>query len=432
VQAVILAAGLGTRLGLQEKAYPKGLLKVAGRELLLRHLILFSQEGVEEFVWVVNPWNRKYFEEFKARHPEYRVTLIENPHPERGNGYSLWCAKSAVSGPFVLTMSDHLFEEAFVKEAIKGKGLILDCRGLYVDPEEATRVKVSKGRVVEIGKGLKPYDGFDTGFLVLTPEIFKTAEDLVKRQEEVSLSEIVREARLPVTEVSGLFWTDIDTPEDLREAGKLLVRASVKGAGDGFISKALNRRLSTRLSPYLCGKISPNQATILSFGLGLLSVLLVYLHTALGGILYQIHSIVDGVDGEIARATLRKSRFGGLLDSVLDRYVDFFFLSLLLLKLKPEGIWLAVGLLALLGTVMVSYTTERFKGAYGEDPYRLFPILHYFPGKRDERIFLIFLFCLIGKPKPVFPVLAVLTHLKVFFTLGVFWWKKGKLREPQG
>ncbi|WP_068668481.1 bifunctional L-myo-inositol-1-phosphate cytidylyltransferase/CDP-L-myo-inositol myo-inositolphosphotransferase [Thermosulfurimonas dismutans] len=432
MQAVILAAGLGTRLGLEEKAYPKGLLKVAGRELLLRHLILLSREGVEKFVLVVNPRNRKYFEEFLARYPEYRVILVENSHPERGNGYSLWCARLAVSGPFVLTMSDHLFEEAFVKRAVRGQGLILDRQGFYVDPVEATRVKVSEGRVVEIGKGLEPYDGFDTGFFVLAPEIFKAAERLVEIRQEISLSEIVQAARIPVTEVSGLFWTDVDTPEDLKQARKLLIRASVKGAGDGLISRTLNRRLSTRISPYLCGRITPNQATILSFLLGLLSAALAYFHTAFGGLLYQIHSVLDGVDGEIARAALMKSRFGGLLDSVLDRYVDFIFLSFLLLKLKPGGLLLAAGLLALLGTVMVSYTTERFKGAYGKDAYGIFPVLHYFPGKRDERIFLIFLFCLSGRPELLFPVLALLTHLKVLFTLTVFWRKRSELEEAQG
>ena len=42
----------------------------------------------------------------------------------------------------------------------------------------------------------------------------------------------------------------------------------------------------------------------------------------LGGILVQAASILDGVDGEIARASLRESPFGGFLDSVLDRAAD--------------------------------------------------------------------------------------------------------------
>ena len=426
VQAVILAAGLGSRLGLDRTGYPKGLLRVAGRELLLRHLILLSRYGVTEFVLVVNPRNRPHFEAFLARHPGYRVTLVENPFPERGNGYSLWCARLAVKGPFVLTMSDHLYEENFVARALSGRGLVLDREGRYVEPAEATKVRLRDDRVEAIGKDLTEFDGFDTGFFILDPEIFEAAGRVVTRQEEVSLSEIVREAALPVTEVSGLFWTDVDTPQDLRRAERELVRASVKGSGDGWISRHLNRPLSTRLSPHLCGRLSPNQATILSFLLGLLSALVAWFNTALGGFLYQLHSVLDGVDGEIARATLQQSRFGGLLDSVLDRYVDFLFLAVLLLKVRPEGPDLLVALMALLGTVMVSYVTERFKGAYGREAYTTFPVLHYFPGKRDERIFLIFIFCLLGWLEPLFPVLAFLTQGKVLFTLAVFW--KGRRR----
>ncbi len=421
MQAVILAAGLGTRLGLEKEAYPKGLLRVAGRPLLERHLILLSRAGVQEFILVVNPRNRPYFEEFLKQHPQYRVILIENPHPERGNGYSLWCARLAVSGPFVLTMSDHLYEEEFVRRALKGRGLILDCQGLYIDHGEATRVKIRKGRVAEIGKNLPEFDGFDTGFFILEPDIFRIAEISIREGQEVSLSEIVRQACLPVYEVSGLFWMDVDTPQDLHRASRLLIQASVKGRGDGLVSRYLNRRVSTLVSTYLCSYLSPNQATLLSFFLGLFAALVAWFHTALGGFLYQLHSILDGVDGEIARATLRQSRFGGLLDSVLDRYVDFLFLSVLFLKTPPSGALLVWGLAALLGSVMVSYTTERFKGAYGRDPYEIYPELHRFPGKRDERIFLIFLLCIFNQLEFLFPLLALMTHGKVLHTLWLFY-----------
>ncbi|QJA06010.1 NTP transferase domain-containing protein [Thermosulfurimonas marina] len=426
MQAVILAAGLATRMGLDREGFPKGLLRVAGRELLLRQFLLLSRYGIRDFVLVINPRSRPYFEEFLARYPQYRVTLIENPYPERGNGYSFWCARLAVSGPFVLTMSDHLYEEEFVRAALQGQGLILDREGRYVDHREATRVRLFGGRVAALGKGLEPYEGLDTGFFVLSPEVFEVAGRIVAQRPEgeISLSEILAAARIPATEVSGLFWMDVDTPEDLRRAGKLLVRASVKGGSDGLISRLFNRRLSTRLTPYLCDHLYPNQATVLSTLLGFFSALVAAFHLPLGAFLYQIHSVLDGVDGELARATLRTSRFGGLLDSVLDRYVDFVFLAVLLWRWSPAGMDLAVGLLALLGTVMVSYVTERFRGAYGREAYTLFPELHRFPGKRDERIFLIFILGLFGRLAEIFWTLALLTHLKVFYSLWVFWREK--------
>ena len=72
--------------------------------------------------------------------------------------------------------------------------------------------------------------------------------------------------------------------------------------------------------------ITPNQISVLSCVIGLAGASLFffgeYFYLILGGIIVHIHSIVDGCDGEIARLKLRRTRYGGWLDSFLVRYVD--------------------------------------------------------------------------------------------------------------
>ena len=160
--------------------------------------------------------------------------------------------------------------------------------------------------------------------------------------------------------------------------------------------------------------------TTFTFALGILSALLTLVSLPLAGVLYQISSILDGVDGEIARASLRTSRLGGYIDSILDRYVDGSFLALLAYSTLREPLWYLVALLALLGSVMVSYSTERFKGAFCRDAYSEVPVLRKLPGKRDERAFLTMLFLLYpvsASIKALFALLAVLTNLRVVLTL---------------
>jgi len=425
VQAVILAAGLGTRISsLTKDQLPKGLLKSAGREILYRTLTYLKKNGINEFIVVVNPKYQKKYEEFFKKY-SFSVKFVLNSSPERGNGYSLFLAKELVREKFVLVMSDHLYEEAFVREAIRGEGLIVDAQGKYIDPEEATKVKIEQNRVVDIGKSIKDYHGFDTGFFVLSPEIFKTAEELVSSKRVVELSEIVKKAGLKVSFVNGYFWMDVDTPQDLTKARKFLVKTSVKGAGDGLISRLINRMISTWVSSYLVDKISPNQATFFTFLLGILSSLVALINVPLGGVLYQISSILDGIDGEIARASLRTSKWGGYLDSVLDRYVDFAFLLALMWKSAPPLSFFPIVCMAMFGSVMVSYSTERYKAAFGEDIYVKIPAMKYLIGKRDERVFLIMLFCLCNRIFELFSVLAVLTNLRVVLTL-IFAWRAQK------
>ncbi len=410
MKAVILAAGLGTRMG---STIPKPLLKVAGREILYRNLKILSDLGVDEFVVVVGR-KGKMIEDFLRRHG-FKYKLVWNEHPERGNGYSFYLAKDHVDGKFVLIMGDHVYEREFIERAIKGEGLIGDANPKYVDIGEATKVLCENGRVKRIGKDLEEFDYVDTGFFVLTPDVFEFAEELVKEKEEVSLSEIMQRAKVPVTEVSGLFWMDVDTPEELKKANRLIVRMSVKGAGDGFVSRYLNRRISLRISEFLVNRITPNQATILSFLVGVLSALLNFASVPLAGVMYQISSILDGIDGEIARASMRTSKFGGWLDSILDRYVDFLFLLCLAIVSGLNLLGWAIACVAMFGSFMVSYSTERYKGAFFSDFYEDFEFK--FPGKRDERIFLTMVFCLLGLIFQLFVILAVLTNLRVLLTV---------------
>lgn len=84
-----------------------------------------------------------------------------------------------------------------------------------------------------------------------------------------------------------------------------------------------------------------------------------------------------------------------------------------------EPIWYLVALLAILGSVLVSYSTERFKGAFCRDAYKEVPVLRRLPGKRDERVFLTMLFLLWPSTlsvKTLFALLAILTNVRVALT----------------
>ncbi len=411
MKAVILAAGLGTRLG----GVPKPLLKVGGCEIILRTMRLLSPY-VSDFVIVTSHYAARIDEFLKDKGFSYMI--VKHDRPEKGNGYSLLMAEDFVSSKFILVMGDHVYSEEFVKEAVKGEGVIADREPRFVDISEATKIKVENGRVAEIGKNLESFDCIDTGFFVLDKRIFEVAKKMVER-EEIPLSDVIREAKTPVTYVDGKLWMDVDTKEDIKKANRALVRAAVKSSGDGFISRHLNRKISTAISAILVNRVNPSQMTVLSFLTGIFSSLMVFLSPPIAGIIYQLSSILDGCDGEIARASLSTSRKGGYVDSILDRFVDFLFLAFLAM-LHPES--LKVALFAIFGSVMVSYTTEKYKAEFGESIYGKIRIMNYLPGKRDERIFLVMVFCLLSWLNSIwiywmFWAIAVLSIFRVVATL---------------
>ena len=187
---------------------------------------------------------------------------------------------------------------------------------------------------------------------------------------------------------------------------------------DGYISKYINRRASEPMARLLAkSKITPNQITWTAFGIALLSfVSFIFGQNIIGGLLVQLSSIVDGVDGSLARLKGMTTSFGGFLDSVLDRYADILIvLGLTLWSLSHEtypGIWLA-GFLAVAGSFSISYTRARIDSNHRHLFDRGIKSL----ASRDIRLFLIMLGGLTGQAYFCLITLAVLTNLVAFHRL---------------
>ncbi len=224
----ILAAGYGTRLG--GTTIPKGLIKLKDKEII-RHNVenILSFLNIKRVNIVTNQRCREHYDKFFrsfAKDVDIEFNILLNAHPERGNGFSFSLLSKAVkSEHFLLIMSDHIFSQDFMEEAIGNNdsiGLRVDSDPIYVDYDDATKVCVDeKGRIVKIGKTINPFDYIDTGFFVLPRSIFNITEEMKTLREEFSLSDIIHKARIPVVEVSGKLWIDVDTPTDYRMARRL-------------------------------------------------------------------------------------------------------------------------------------------------------------------------------------------------------------------
>jgi archaetidylinositol phosphate synthase len=105
--------------------------------------------------------------------------------------------------------------------------------------------------------------------------------------------------------------------------------------------------------------ITPNQISWLSGGLGgLVAGYFIIQNNYLIAIIFIILSgLLDCLDGDLARARNMASSEGDILDSVLDRYVDFCLISALIF-VDPNR-YLIAGLLAILGTTLVPYIRAR-------------------------------------------------------------------------
>jgi CDP-L-myo-inositol myo-inositolphosphotransferase len=137
-----------------------------------------------------------------------------------------------------------------------------------------------------------------------------------------------------------------------------------------------------------------------------------------GGVLTQIASVVDGVDGEIARASLRASPAGAFLDSVLDRIADAAVLAGLALAAGLDTATWAALAAALFGSLQVPYVRASYEASFG----RPFPPSAYRLGVgRDVRLLVVAVSAVALQPFGGLVAVALLANLEVAHRVARAW-----------
>jgi CDP-diacylglycerol--glycerol-3-phosphate 3-phosphatidyltransferase len=151
--------------------------------------------------------------------------------------------------------------------------------------------------------------------------------------------------------------------------------------------------------------VTPNMLTVMGFVLTLgVACVIASGYERLGGVLVVAVGLFDMLDGAVARVRGLKTRFGGFLDSTLDRYSEAALLGGVLV-LYPDTQTAVVIVAALAGSLLVSYTRARAEG--------LQPPVDCEVGwlPRPQRVVLLAAGLITGLVIPALWVLAVLTNV---------------------
>lgn len=234
MKGVIIAAGTGTRLSHYHREPHKVLVPVAGRPVIDHTLEAFARAGLTDLV-IVTGHNGDAIREWVGDGSRYGLCIryVHNPDYRQGNALSLLAARRFTeSDPFLLSMADHMVSHDLLERMLEIEGpvsaLAVDYTLSAYQVEEGTRVQVGRdGLVARLGKGIAPWNGIDAGVFRLSPVIFEAIEELVEGGGRCELSRavsrmIARGYPLLACDITGCFWQDIDTGEDLDLVRKAL------------------------------------------------------------------------------------------------------------------------------------------------------------------------------------------------------------------
>ena len=251
MKIVLLAAGLGSRLGPLTSDLPKALIPVGGRPLLV-HALRFAARLAPSQVVVVGGFHHdRVAEELQRRRVSDPViaalplTVVENQQFRSGNILSLQAARLHLDDDFVLLNVDHIFRPSIAP-------LVAAPPGRYSEPTDQVIAFVdtdrtlttddmkverdAQGRIAAIAKTLTR---FDCGYVGMTrvprPALagYFAQLDAARAAEgdsihvERILARLADAGRPPVCrDISGHGWLEVDTP--LERSG---AEAALQGPG---------------------------------------------------------------------------------------------------------------------------------------------------------------------------------------------------------
>ena len=240
MKCLIVAAGRGSRLS--SNGVPKPLVELLGLPLIERVILTAKKGGASEF-FVVTGYKGKKVREFLYSLSERRkikITTITNGEWEKENGISVLKAKKFINEKFIMLMTDHIFDPMILqklkKQKIKEDEVILAVdynikNNKLVDPEDATKVLVENGYILNIGKNIYTYNAYDTGIFLCTPAIFEAIEESV-RNGDSSISGGMRilasKGKARAFDIGNTYWIDVDTEDGLKKAEKLVLNTFKK------------------------------------------------------------------------------------------------------------------------------------------------------------------------------------------------------------
>ncbi len=286
MQAVVLAAGEGARMGPFTASEPKVMIPVGNRPILGYVVEALASAGVEDIVMVVGYRRERIMSFFQdGKGWGARIAYVVQGK-QLGTAHAVWEARDRLKGPFLVVNGSNVIDERVVEDLLGGKRPAM----AITRSETPTRygsVVVKDGLVEAIVErpAERISDYINTGLYAFDESVFADLEAIVKagRTDMPSLVQALADRRaMNVVETKGV-WTDAMYPWDLLKVNGEVLK-SVTDQKAGTIERGVAIRGSVHISegttirsgsylqgPCILGKgceVGPNAVVLPSTSLG--------------------------------------------------------------------------------------------------------------------------------------------------------------------
>jgi NDP-sugar pyrophosphorylase family protein len=229
MQAVILAAGLGTRMKPLTNKTPKAMVPICGKPLL-EYKLAALPKSITEIIIVINYQGEKIKKYFGHSYKGKKIIYITEKKL-LGTAHALWQAKKILKGRFLVLMGDDIYSKKAITECSK-YDFSIACKKANKKEKYSMTILDKTGNLSKFVSADSYYNNYKgrglmfTGLYSLTDEIFKYKPVKLETRNEFGLPHtllsVAKNKKIKI--IKNKFWIPISTPEDIKKAEQELAK----------------------------------------------------------------------------------------------------------------------------------------------------------------------------------------------------------------
>ncbi len=232
MKAVILCAGIGSRLAPHTDNLPKCLVDINSKSIIDYSIDNFKACGISDIIMVVGYLKEKIYERYSN---DSCISFIDNDEfLSTNNMYSLSLVKDSVIGDtFFIVNGDVIFSRQILESMINqdsNQSLIAVDKSVYY--EESMKVKYSQDRLIDISKTIKKDESFGVSIDLYKfskqagTKLFKIIDSYIKNKDlnswiEVAIKDTMSTEKIEPIDIKKNLWIEIDNCDDLSKAKEI-------------------------------------------------------------------------------------------------------------------------------------------------------------------------------------------------------------------
>jgi 2-aminoethylphosphonate-pyruvate transaminase len=257
-KAVILAAGIGSRLRAIHNDKPKGFLQLGDKPIIEESIARLVYSGINEIV-IIAGYQNHFYDELKKKYP-FVKTIKNNDFETTGSMYSLWCAKELMNEDFLLLESDLIYEMNALQVLLNSQYKNAILLSGKTNAGDEVYVGVNDNRIVNMSKqieDIKQLGGELVGVSKISFELYKKMISFSETQfkakpnyhYEDCLTDLASENEINFELVNDLAWIEIDDEQHHKRAVEKIYPLILKRDKEIQLARRVERNILLNPGP---------------------------------------------------------------------------------------------------------------------------------------------------------------------------------------